>query len=327
MARPLRVEIEGGLYHVITRGNNRQTIFHSADDCEKFISLLSKQKYKLPYFLYAYCLMSNHVHLLIERQAAAIGRIMHRVLTGYSQYYNRRYQKVGHLLQGRHKAILCQSETYLSELVRYIHLNPVRAKMVCQPEDYEYGSHRSYIGLAPAGIVDVDPVLRHFGARREIARKEFRRFVLAGMKDGHRQEFCLADEGRMLGSDEFVESMTHRIGQSGRRVEGRDRNPKRLTRFDATALFEAVEKNFGETSENICSKRKSAELMRAKEALILVGRKVGATVKELSGLVNIGISGISRRHDNARQRAQTHREFRLTTEQIEQEYLRTTNSK
>jgi REP element-mobilizing transposase RayT len=74
MPRPLRVEIEGGLYHVMTRGNNRQTIFHCAADYEKFLSLLSKQKYKLPYFLYAYCLMSNHVHLLIERQAAAIGR-------------------------------------------------------------------------------------------------------------------------------------------------------------------------------------------------------------------------------------------------------------
>src|SRR5437899_249474 len=91
MARKARVEVEGGLYHVITRGNNRQTIFKCNDDFEKFLSLLEIQKHKLPYFLYAYCLMSNHVHLLIERQADAIGRIMHRVLTGYSQYYNRRY--------------------------------------------------------------------------------------------------------------------------------------------------------------------------------------------------------------------------------------------
>src|SRR5262245_26613145 len=181
MARKPRVEIEGGLYHVLTRGNNRQTIFRSPDDYQKFLSLLRVQKSQLPFFLYAYCLMSNHVHLLIERQADAIGRIMHRLLTGYSQYYNRRYQKVGHLLQGRHKAILCQSETYLAELVRYIHLNPVRAKMVSRPEDYEYSSHRQYLGLAAAGIVDVDPVLRHFGARKEIARQEFRRFVMVGI--------------------------------------------------------------------------------------------------------------------------------------------------
>src|SRR5256885_8542398 len=155
MARKARVEVEGGLYHVITRGNNRQKIFKSDDDFQKFLSLLEIQKQKLPYFLYAYCLMSNHVHLLIERQADSIGRIMHRVLSGYSQYYNRRYRKVGHVLQGRHSAILCQSDRYLSELVRYIHLNPVRAGMVARPEDYGYSGHRAYFGLAPTRIVDV----------------------------------------------------------------------------------------------------------------------------------------------------------------------------
>ena len=123
MARKARVEVAGGLYHVITRGNNRRQIFNSPTDHEKFLSLLAIQKRRLPFFLYAYCLMSNHVHLLIERKADAIGRIMHRVLTGYSQYYNRRYRRVGHLLQGRHKAILCQSDRYLAELVRYIGTN------------------------------------------------------------------------------------------------------------------------------------------------------------------------------------------------------------
>ena len=141
MARKARAEVAGGLYHVITRGNNRQQIFNSSTDYEKFLSLLAVQKVRLPFFLYAYCLMTNHVHLLIERQADSIGRIMHRVLTGYSQYYNRRYGRVGHLLQGRHKAILCQSDRYLSELVRYIHLNPVRAGMVDKAEQYKYSGH------------------------------------------------------------------------------------------------------------------------------------------------------------------------------------------
>ncbi len=101
MPRQPRFEIEGGLYHVITRGNDRRDIFHSEQDFQKFISLVKAQKEKLPFFLYAFCLMTNHVHLLIERKADTVGRIMHPVLTGYSQHYNRRYQKVGHLLQGR----------------------------------------------------------------------------------------------------------------------------------------------------------------------------------------------------------------------------------
>src|SRR5207248_11323846 len=115
MARKSRIEIEGGLYHVITRGNNRQQIFNGDDDYQKFLSLLEVQKGRLPFFVYAHCLMTNHVHLLIERQADSIGRIMHRVLTGYAQYYNWKYQKVGHVLQGRHKAILCQSDRYLGQ--------------------------------------------------------------------------------------------------------------------------------------------------------------------------------------------------------------------
>src|SRR5262245_4110519 len=138
MPRKPRVEVEGGLYHVIARGNNRQTIFHSDDDHKKFLTQLAAQKAKLPFYLYSYCLMSNHFHLLMERQGDAVGRIMQRILTGYSQYYNRKYRKMGHVFQSRYKAILCQSDTYLAELVRYIHLNPVRAKMVRKAEHYQY---------------------------------------------------------------------------------------------------------------------------------------------------------------------------------------------
>src|SRR5258707_9165834 len=145
---------------------------------------------------------------------------MHRLLTGYAQYYNRRYRRVGHLLQGRHKAILCQSDRYLSELVRYIHLNPVRAKMVSKPEEYQYSGHRAYLGLEAAGVVDVDPVLRHFGAKKEAARDRYREFVAAGMKHGHRAEFYVADEGRILGTEEFVDATIHRIGETSRSNRG-----------------------------------------------------------------------------------------------------------
>src|SRR5436309_15591046 len=158
MAGKARAEVEGGLCYVIARGNNRRRIFDAPADYEKFLSLLTRLKVRLPFFLYAYCLMTNHVHLLIERQAHTIGRIMHRVLTGYSQYYNRRYRRVGHLFQGRHKAILCQSDRYMAELVRYIHLNPVRAKMVRNAERYPHSSQCSYLGIRSDAIVDVDPI-------------------------------------------------------------------------------------------------------------------------------------------------------------------------
>jgi REP element-mobilizing transposase RayT len=209
MARHSRVDVEGGLYHFIIRGNNRRTIFEAPADYQKFLSLLEVQKSKLPFFLYAYCLMSNHVQPINRTKADPVGRIMHRLLTGYSQYYNRKYRRSGHLLQGRHKAILCQSDRYLSELVRYIHLNPVRARMVRKPENYAYSSHRRYLGLEAVRIVDVDSVLRHFGARKQAAREHFAQFVRAGVTHGHRDEFYRAEEGRILGSEEFVDATIH----------------------------------------------------------------------------------------------------------------------
>src|SRR5205809_7452947 len=194
MPRLARAEVEGGLYHVITRGNNRRPIFNSAADYEKFLSLLTTQKARLPFFLYAYCLMTNHVHLLIERRADPIGRLMHRVLTGYSQYYNRRYRRAGHLLQGRHKSILCQSDRYLAELVRYIHLNPVRAGMVKRPEQYKYSGHRAYLGLEAAAIIDVDPVLRHFGGEESGRSRDLP--TVRGCWDGPRSSSWVLSSGR-----------------------------------------------------------------------------------------------------------------------------------
>lgn len=320
MARKARAEVEGGLYHVITRGNNRRQIFNSPADYEKFLALLAVQKIKLPFFLYAYCLMTNHVHLLIERQASAIGRVMHRLLTGYAQYYNRRYQRVGHLLQGRHKAILCQSERYLSELVRYIHLNPVRAGMVNQPEDYEYSSHRAYLGMKPAGIVDVDPVLRHFGARREVARDRYRQFVAAGIKQGHCEEFYAAEEGRILGSEEFIDATIHRIGETGRSNRSAKTKASPVCEFQPDRLVTAVEKVCRISREDFCGTGKSAPAIRAKEMLILIGLQLGASMKGLSEIIGISPSALSRRHDAARLKVRNNANSNKLASEVIQQY-------
>ena len=308
MARKMRAEIEGGLYHVIARGNNRRRIFDSPTDYEKFLSLLARQKARFPFYLYAYCLMTNHFHLLIERQAHTVGRIMHRLLTGYSQYYNRRHRRVGHLLQDRHRSILCQSERYLCELVRYIHLNPVRARMVAQPEDYYYSGHRAYLGLEPAGIMDVDPVLRHFGAHREVAQKSYREFVSAGLKLGHQEDFYRGDDRRVLGSDDFVDATIHRIGETVRPSPEKNRKDKRYE-FDAAALVEAVEKVCSVPREIFCGSGKTARAVRAKELFLVTGTELGASLKQLSETVRLNSSTISRRHDKAKLSMRENREM------------------
>lgn len=318
MARKLRIEIEGGLYHVITRGNDRQSIFHSHDDFLKFLSLLADQKLKTAFYLYAYCLMTNHIHLLIERQAATIGNIMQRVLTGYSQYYNRKYKHVGHVFQGRYKSILCESDRYLTELVRYIHLNPVRARMVELAEDYPYSSQRAYLGLEPPGIVDVDPVLRHFGPKKEIARERFREFVAAGSHLEFPEEFDSPAESRILGSEEFIDDTIHRIGS----IDNRDfRNAKiEKPKFDADALLAAVETIFGVLRESFCGSKKTTKAVMAKEVFIITGRDAGATITELSVIVGLDTSTVSRRYDAAKQDLGTNTKLAYATELVKNEY-------
>src|SRR5262249_25591919 len=157
-------------------------------------------------------------------------------------------RKIGHVFQGRHKAILCQSDRYLGELVRYIHLNPVRAKIVRKAERYPWSSQRAYLGMEDTGIVDVDPVLRLFGARKTKARENFAAYVAAGARLGHQEQFYLANEGCILGSEEFVDATIHRVWErdlkSGRQVK------KNTREFDAEDLVAAVEKVFALTREN-----------------------------------------------------------------------------
>ena len=321
MARKPRIEVEGALYHVITRGVERRDIFHSPEDREKFLTLLADQKAKLPFYLYAYCLMTNHIHLLIERRTDDIGRIMHRVLTGYTQYYNRKYGRSGHLLQGRHKAVLCQTDAYLAELVRYIHLNPIRAKMVERTEDYPYSSHRAYLGLELAGPIDVDPVLRLFGPRKNAARERFAMHVAAGTGQGHMAALYQTKAG-VLGSEEFVDSMIHRISEHDvHAAASRRRAAGEHPHLDTALLVETVESVTGVSQRDFCGRGKAARVGSAKQVFFLAGRRFGASVTELAKLTGMTISNVSRRTDAAAKRSATDEEFQKIIDNVCDNYL------
>src|SRR5208337_2606050 len=159
MARPPRLEFPGAFYHIIVRGNHRQDIFLNEQDRLEYLSRVSHYKEKTGFILYAYVLMSNHVHLLIETPKSPVSKIMQLINFTYTHYFNRKYGKVGHLFQGRYKAILCDRDEYLLGLVRYIHLNPVRANIVSLPHEHLWSSHSEYLGLKK-GLADTDRVLR-----------------------------------------------------------------------------------------------------------------------------------------------------------------------
>ncbi len=210
MARPLRIEFAGALYHVTSRGNERHDIFFTDNDRRAFLRTLEKVCGRFNWLCHAYCLMGNHYHILLETPEANLSKGMRQLNGVYTQYVNRRYGRVGHLFQGRFKGILVQKEPYLLELARYIVLNPVRAGMVKDPEEWFWSSYRATVGLTrKADFLCTDWVLSAFGAKRRTATRRFERFVAEGKQvpspwKGLKNQIY-------LGSDGFVEQMQQRI--------------------------------------------------------------------------------------------------------------------
>jgi REP element-mobilizing transposase RayT len=163
---------------VIVRGNQRQDIFGDESDRLRYLERLRLYKDKCRFLLYAYVLMTNHIHLLIETPEDPISHIMRIINFTYTQYFNRKYGKVGHLFQGRYKSYLCDRDRYLLSLVRYMHRNPVRAGIVKDAGTYEWSSHGDYVHGAK-GLVDTDKVLGLFSERPGSAVRKYKEFMIA----------------------------------------------------------------------------------------------------------------------------------------------------
>ena len=181
MARPLRLHIPGALYHVMSRGNAKQAIFLGGQDYERFLELLSATTSRFGVLCLAYCLMQNHFHLLLEPHERSVSRMMQHLNSAYSQWFNRRHQRVGHLLQGRFKALLVDRDAYVLQVLRYIVLNPVEAGLVSDPAEWRWSSYRATVGRSAApAFLALDDVWKAFDADVGRARSRFAEFVDAG---------------------------------------------------------------------------------------------------------------------------------------------------
>jgi REP element-mobilizing transposase RayT len=150
MARPLRIEYPGAFYHVTSRGNKQRDVFKSQRDREKFLSYLGSATERYGAVIHSYCLMNNHYHLLLETPGGNLSQIMRHVNGAYTTYFNVKRKRSGHLFQGRYKSILVEADSHAKELSRYIHLNPVRAKMVVHPKEHPWSSYQAYVGQGKA---------------------------------------------------------------------------------------------------------------------------------------------------------------------------------
>jgi len=209
MARPLRTEYPGALYHITARGNAQSDIYLTDTDRITFLSILGQVCDRYNWDCYAWCLMNNHYHLVLETGEANLSRGMRQLNGVYTQRFNRQHRRVGHILQGRYKAIHVDKDSYLQEVIRYVVLNPVRAYMTRTAGQYPWSSYRAMLGKTPApDWLNKDQVLGQFGKQGSIAQKRFIDFIRAGSKDSK-----LWDKLRQqiyLGEERFVETIQHR---------------------------------------------------------------------------------------------------------------------
>jgi len=218
VARSLRIQYPGAYYHVTSRGNEQKDVFKSRKDREKFFSYLESATERYGARIHCYCLMSNHYHLLMETPEGNLSQIMRHINGAYTTYFNVKRRRVGHLFQGRYKAILVEADRHAKELSRYIHLNPVRAGMVARPEEHVWSTYRAFIGQGPTpGWVRRDFILGYFAPNVTSAQQRYRKFVedLLGKTCDSPLESAV---GVILGPPGFIEEVTARHLQ-GKRVD------------------------------------------------------------------------------------------------------------
>lgn len=295
MPRKPRINSPGLIYHVIARGNRQEQIFFDEQDYRAYLHRISETWEKFPFRLYAHTLMPNHLHLLLEANETPISKFLQIIQQRYAQHFNAKYSKVGHLFQSRYKAIICQEDQYLLELVRYIHLNSVRSGIVKDPIDYPWSSHRSYLATKCEKWLDRDAILAQFSNRREMAKKLYCEFVMAALSDGYRGDLYNLKEQQVLGDDDFLASLP--LGESANLI-----HQSRILSIDV--ILKVICEEMG-VSQNLIKKRSRAHRPSLARGLIcLYAVERGHLLGHVANFLNRDITSMSHACSRARQCAQ-----------------------
>ncbi len=319
------MDIPGALHHIMVRGIDKTAIFKDDEDKARFLERLGHNITEGKCTVYAWVLMSNHVHILFKSGRDGISSVMRRLLTWYAQYYNRRHRRMGHLFENRYKSILCEEDAYLLALVRYIHLNPMRAGILKTMEDldhYSWSGHRTIIDRSKDPWMDAEYILAQFGDNRRKALREYRRFmaegagqgrsreltggglvrsqggwsqVLAMRRRGRKEEF---DE-RILGGGDFVNNILKEAEDRQLRQLKAKRSGKNIQK-----IIEEECRDYGVSSVELQGGSKRRKVSNARATIGLRSREeLGLSAAEIARHVGVNTSGITRAIERAESRS------------------------
>jgi len=316
MPRQARIDASGALHHIMVRGIERRKIFKDNKDKDNFVQRLADIIKDTSTSCYAWSLLSNHVHLLFRTGDHPIATVMRRLLTGYAVTFNRRYNRHGQLFQNRYKSILCQEDPYFMELVRYIHLNPLRANIIKDYSSlgrYKYCGHGVILGNKRNDWQDVDYVLGFFSKKRKISQRQYKEYVSEGIEKGRRPDLVggglirslggwsearkpgkgesrLKGDERILGDSQFVLDTLQAVEERfERKYELKARG------YDLIALGEFVGEIFGMEPGEIYSPGKYKRLIKPRSVFCYWAvRELGETATSLAKRLDLTQSGVSK---------------------------------
>ena len=303
MPRQARLDVPGALHHIMVRGINKSAIFRDDQDRSGFLDRLGENIVETQSSVYAWALMETHIHILVRSGRSGISTLMQKLLSWYAQYYNRRHRRTGHLFENRYKSILCDEETYLLALVRYIHLNPVRAKVVKtmnELDGYPWSGHRMIIAKDENPWMDCAHVLGQFAGTKRKAIREYRRFVQEGLGDGRnpmltggglirsqggwsqvlalrrKGERELSDE-RILGSEDFVDRVLQEAEERQLRqmkLQWKGKGIEDIIQEECRKRKVSEEELRKGSRRSRVSEARSAIAYRSKEELVISGAEI-----------------------------------------------------
>ena len=274
MGRPLRIEYPGALYHITSRGNERRKIFLHDSDRLWFLQMLDDYHERYGILIHSYVLMDNHYHFVMETPGGNLLKVMHGINGGYTSYFNRRHGRVGHLFQGRYKGIVIDKDAYLVQLSRYVHLNPVMAKIVKRPEQYRWSSYGGYIGKGKElSWVEYGWLLSQFGKDKREARRRYKEFVEEGLRK-EVEDPCKYVYGQVvLGGEKFRAKIRRLL--RGRTMTDGIAEKKRFKEYpDSEEIVRAVARAFRVTVGEVKGRGKRGNQAR-KVAIYLAKRYSG----------------------------------------------------